>query len=112
MSRRNFFSVSNTLYEFFLGPLHEYILVLIGVHDFFFHLIFPLREYSFCSLPPPPPHKFSIGPSLSIARKGFFGDTSRREWFRKVCWKKYLPNIFSNILFFFGLVTKDINHRG
>ena len=35
-SRRNFFSLSNSLYEFFFRPLHEYLLGLIGVHDFFF----------------------------------------------------------------------------
>ena len=35
-SRRNFFSLSNSLYEFFFRLLHEYLLGLIGVHDFFF----------------------------------------------------------------------------
>ena len=48
----NFFSLSNSLYDFF-WPWHEYFLGLIGVHDFF-SFNCPLREYFFCSLPPPP----------------------------------------------------------
>ena len=31
-SRRIFFSLSNSLYEFFFRPQHEYFLGLIGVH--------------------------------------------------------------------------------
>ena len=37
---------------------------LIGVHEFFFILIFPCTNIFFV-LCPPPPHKFSNGPSLS-----------------------------------------------
>ena len=38
---------------------------LISVREFF-SFNFPLREYFFCTLPlPPPPHKFSNGPSLN-----------------------------------------------
>ena len=65
MSRRNFFSLSNSLYEFFLRPWHEYFLGLIGVHEFF-SCNFPSREYFFLLQPPPPhPHKFSNGLSLN-----------------------------------------------
>ena len=46
-SRRNFFSLSNSLYEYFLG--------LIGMQEFF-HLIFPCANIFFgLRLPPPPP---------------------------------------------------------
>ena len=41
------------------------------MHEFF-SCNFPLREYFFCTSPPPPapaPHKFSNGPSLSIILK-------------------------------------------
>ena len=49
----------------FFRPLHEYFLALTGVHEFF-SFNFPLREYIFLyfARPPPPPHKFSNGPSL------------------------------------------------
>ena len=60
-SRRNFFSLSNSLYEFFWGPQNEYFLGLIGVHEFF-SFKFPLGEYFFCTSPAP--YKFSNGPSL------------------------------------------------
>ena len=35
-SRRNFFLLSNCLYEFFLGHSMNIFLGLIGVHEFFF----------------------------------------------------------------------------
>ena len=36
----------------------------------FFSFSFPLREYFFCTSPaPPPPHKFSNGPSLNQERE-------------------------------------------
>ena len=35
-SRRNFFLLSNSLYEFFLGHSMNIFLGLIGVHEFFF----------------------------------------------------------------------------
>ena len=35
-SRRNFFSLSNSLYDFFLGHSMNIFLGLIGVHEFFF----------------------------------------------------------------------------
>ena len=96
---RNFFSLSNSLYEFFL----RHCMNIFSVNwraSFFFHLIFPCANIFFVLRPPL--HKFSNGPSLSIACNGFFGDTSRREWFyRKVCWKKYLPNIFFQHTFLF-----------
>ena len=43
------FFVTKFLVWIFFRPLHEYILVLIGVHDFFFSFNFPLREYFFCT---------------------------------------------------------------
>ena len=46
----------------FFRPQHEYFLGVIGVHEFF-SFNFPLREY-FSVLRPPPPHKFSNGPSV------------------------------------------------
>ena len=52
-----FFSLSNSLYECFLG--------LNGVHEFF-SFNFPLREFFFCNslAPSNAPLKFSNGPSL------------------------------------------------
>ena len=44
LSRRNFFSLSNSLYEFFLGRSMN-----------FFSFNYALREYFFCTLPAPPP---------------------------------------------------------
>ena len=38
---------------------------LIGVHEFFFHLIFPCANIFFVLRLPPPPHKFSNGPSFN-----------------------------------------------
>ena len=46
-----FFSLSNSLYEFF-RPLYEYFLGLIGVQEFF-SFNFPLRECFFVLRPPP-----------------------------------------------------------
>ena len=56
-SRRNVFSLSNSLYEFFLGRGMN-ILGLIGVNEFF-SFNFPLREYFFGTWPAPssPPQK-------------------------------------------------------
>ena len=70
MSSKNFFSLSNSLYEFFSGRGMNIFLRLVGVHEFF-SFNFPLREYIFCTskATPPPPHKFSNGPSL-IATRG------------------------------------------
>ena len=53
-SRRNFFSLSNSLYEFFLGHSMNIFLGLIGVHEFF-SFNFPLREYFFCTSNAAPP---------------------------------------------------------
>ena len=64
MNRRNFFWLSNSSYEFFLGHSMNIFLGLIGVHEFF-SFNFPLREYFFVLRTPPPPHKFSNGPSLN-----------------------------------------------
>ena len=45
-SRSFFFSLSNSLYEFFLGHSMNIFLGLIGMHEFF-SFNFPLREYFF-----------------------------------------------------------------
>ena len=37
---QEFFSLSNSLYEFFFRPQHEYFLGLIGVHEFVFIYFF------------------------------------------------------------------------
>ena len=63
-SRRNFFLLSNSLYVFFLGHSMNIFLGLIGVHVFFFHLIFPCANIFLFFAPPPPSHEFSNGPSL------------------------------------------------
>ena len=68
LSRRNFLSLSNSLYDFFFRPYHEYFLGLIGVYDFF-SFNFPLRVYFFCTSPAPLPHKFSNGPSRNTLRQ-------------------------------------------
>ena len=63
-----FFSLSNSLHEFFLGHSMNIFSGLIGVHEFF-SFNFPLREYFFLYFAPPPPHpphKFSNGPPLSL----------------------------------------------
>ena len=59
---QEFFSLSNSLYEFFLGHRMNTFVGLIGVHEFF-HLIFLARIF-FCTSPAQTPHKFSNGPSL------------------------------------------------
>ena len=63
-SRRNFFSLSNSLYEFFLGHgmtiFHDQLTC-----KNFFHLIFPCANIFLVLRPPPPtPDKFSNGPSV------------------------------------------------
>ena len=65
-SRRNFLSLSNSLYELVLGHSMNIFLGLIGVQEFF-SFNFPLREFFFCTSPAPlpTPHKFSKGPSLN-----------------------------------------------
>ena len=55
-SRRNFFSLSYSLYEYYSG--------LIGVQEFF-SFNFPLREFFFLYFARPTPDKFSNGPSLN-----------------------------------------------
>ena len=57
-----FFSLSNFLYEFFLGNSMNNFLGLIGVQEFF-SFNFPLHKYFFVLHPPP--YQFSKGPSLS-----------------------------------------------
>ena len=47
-SRGKFFSLSNSLYEVFLGHSMNIFLGLIGVQEFF-SFNFPLREYFFCA---------------------------------------------------------------
>ena len=48
-----FFSLSNSLHEFFLGHSMNIFLGLIGAHEFF-SFNFPLREYFFFVLRPTP----------------------------------------------------------
>ena len=60
-----FFSLSNSLHEFFLGHSMNIFSGLIGVHEFF-SFNFPLREYFFFVLRLHPAHKFSNGPPLSL----------------------------------------------
>ena len=62
-SRRNFFSLSNSLYGFFLGHSMNIFLGLIGVLEFFF-ILFSLARIFFLYFARPLPHKFSNGPSL------------------------------------------------
>ena len=61
---QEFFFLIKFLVWIFFRPQHEYFLWLIGLQEFFsFNL--PLREFFFGTSPaPPPPHKFSNGPSL------------------------------------------------
>ena len=50
--RRNFFSLSNSLYEFFLGH-SMYIFRVNWRARIFFHLIFPSANFFFVLRPPP-----------------------------------------------------------
>ena len=61
---QEFFSLSNSLYEFVLGR----IFFRVNWRAWIFFVYFPLREYFFFvpRPPPPPPHKFSNGPSLKL----------------------------------------------
>ena len=71
---QEFFSLSNSSYEFFLGHSMNIFLGLIGVHEFFFSFNFLLCEYIFFyTSPPPPPHTFSHGPSLRSICDPFLG---------------------------------------
>ena len=69
---QEFFSLSNSLYEFFLGRSINMAWGYLACMNFFFHLIFPCTNFFFVlatpSPPPslPPPDKFSNGPSLSL----------------------------------------------
>ena len=54
---QEFFSLSNSSNEFFLGHSMNIFFGLIGVHEFFFHLIFPCSKFFFCTSPALP-HKF------------------------------------------------------
>ena len=63
--RQEFCSLSNSLYEFFLGHSMNIFEGKISVQEFC-SFNFPFHEYFFCTSPAPPhPHKFSNGPSLS-----------------------------------------------
>ena len=42
---QEFFSLSNSLYDFFVGQGMNVFLGLIGVHEFIFHLIFTGSRY-------------------------------------------------------------------
>ena len=61
---RKFFSLSNSLYEFFLGHSLNIFLGLIGVHNFFFIQLSLARIFFLFFAPPP--HKFSNVPSLTV----------------------------------------------
>ena len=65
-----FFFVIKFLVWIFLGHSMNIFLGLIGVHNFFFHLIFPCANIFFVLRPHP--HKFSNGPSLSIINANLF----------------------------------------
>ena len=54
-----FFSLSNSLYEFFLGHSTNIFWDYLACKNFF-----QLNFFFLFLLPPPPPHKFSNGPSL------------------------------------------------
>ena len=56
-SRRNLFSLSNSLYEFFLGHSRNIFLGLTGVQDFFF-IQFSLARIFFLYFARPPPISF------------------------------------------------------
>ena len=56
-SRRNFFRYQIPRMNFFLGHSMNIFFGLIGVHEFFFHLIFPCSKFFFCTSPALP-HKF------------------------------------------------------
>ena len=62
--RQEFCSLSNSLYEFFLGHSMNIFEGKMSAQEFC-SFNFPFREYFFCTSPAPPPHKFSNGPSLS-----------------------------------------------
>ena len=62
-SRRNFFSLSNSLYEFILGHSMNIFQDKLACKNFF-SFNFPLREDFFCTSSAPP-HQFSNGPSLT-----------------------------------------------
>ena len=62
-SRRNFFRYQILRMNLFLGHSMNIFSGLIGVHEFFFHLIFPCANF-FCTSPALP-HKFSNGSSLN-----------------------------------------------
>ena len=51
---QEFFSSSNSLYEFFLGYSMNIFLEFIGVQEFF-SFNFPLRAFFFSTSPAPPP---------------------------------------------------------
>ena len=48
---QEFFSLSNSSNEFFLGHSMNIFFGLIGVHEFFFHLIFPCSKFFFVLRP-------------------------------------------------------------
>ena len=62
-SRRNLFSLSNSLYELFFRPQQEYFFRINWRTRLFFHSIFPCANIFFV-LRPPPADKFSNGLSL------------------------------------------------
>ena len=54
VGQQEFFSLSNYLYEYFLGRSINIFLGLVGVHELFFHLIFPCANIFFLYFAPPP----------------------------------------------------------
>ena len=84
---QEFFSLSNSLYEFFFRPLHEYFLGLIGVQEFFLIKFSLARIFFFVLRPPPPPPHISflmVRPlEVVIKRKSISSDVPR---FKSMVW--------------------------
>ena len=85
-SRRNFFSFSNSLYEFFFRPQHKYFLGLIGLQEFF-SFNFPLREFFLCTSPALPISFLMVRPLWRLVwrRHAGWASTWRTETERNVC---------------------------
>ena len=88
-SRRNFFSLSNSLYEIFFYAI-AWIFFRINWRAWIFFTSFSLAwTFFFCTLPPPlpPPHNFSYGPFLKGMDTSFRRNDFWDLWFED---KRYL----------------------